>query len=723
MTAMTTASQVNAQAPVCTLSYRHFHLLWTLPLCVLLFLVARPFLTKLDRAKLILLPIIAFLWTTPWDNIIVKNRAWSYHRHCIWFTIGYVPIEEYFFFIIQSLISTLWGTLLTRWHLPNLYLAPPADGRRRRSLATPTLVALIVPFLLGLRLAVPDTHSYYFGMISWWASLPLALLLWGSIDFIRNMPIRAGLLPFALSVMAPTVYLWCSDVYALRRGTWHINEATSLNIFPIPDLPVEEMLFFLVTNLILVSACYTFDRCVAICRQTAASDRPPLSPSYLPLAAPSTYSELWKAFVRSDHRPHLTTALSACVEPRDLSASLRVLRAASKSFNAASLLLPWDLRTDLGCLYAFCRVADDLVDDEAESVEAKSQNLEVVRRIVDAIYAESDTNGKALNSAEGPAVPISDRMRLLLASVALAESVKEDVRAAAASIAPLTHYIPKRLWYEMLEGYSTDLRFEHKDVHKRTRLITMDDLVEYSQCVAGVVGEMCTRVILGRCGLAVPLDLHVDRKIVLGGIPADGRDDKSSSLAGGAPAATLDLSKAADMHALLYEARRMGVSLQLVNIARDVVPDALELRRCYLPADLFDEADGGMQEALLHGRLNVPKRSAAAAGKAGKSKAEEAEAVQAVQAAQAAVEPREVRKYALRLLAMSRRLYDQAYPALGQIPNRPARAGLKAACAVYAAIGTKIEAQNADDMASGRRARMSNWDRIVRAVAAVYFGV
>ncbi|KAI3480845.1 hypothetical protein L1887_56993 [Cichorium endivia] len=314
-------------------------------------------------------------------------------------------------------------------------------------------------------------------------------------------------------------------------------------------------------------------------------------------------------------------------------------------------------------------------------------------------------------------------MRLLLASVALAESVKEDVRAAAASIAPLTHYIPKRLWYEMLEGYSTDLRFEHKDVHKRTRLITMDDLVEYSQCVAGVVGEMCTRVILGRCGLAVPLDLHVDRKIVLGGIPADGRDDKSSSLAGGAPAATLDLSKAADMHALLYEARRMGVSLQLVNIARDVVPDALELRRCYLPADLFDEADGGMQEALLHGRLNVPKRSAAAAGKAGKSKAEEAEAVQAVQAAQAAVEPREVRKYALRLLAMSRRLYDQAYPALGQIPNRPARAGLKAACAVYAAIGTKIEAQNADDMASGRRARMSNWDRIVRAVAAVYFGV
>ncbi len=103
--------------------------------------------------------------------------------------------------------------------------------------------------------------------------------LWGSIDFVRNMGIRAGLIPFALSVLAPTVYLWASDVYALRRGTWHINEATSLNIFPIPDLPVEEMLFFFVTNLILVSACFTFDRCVAICRQTAGADLPPLSPA------------------------------------------------------------------------------------------------------------------------------------------------------------------------------------------------------------------------------------------------------------------------------------------------------------------------------------------------------------------------------------------------------------------------------------------------------------
>lgn len=535
----------------------------------------------------------------------------------------------------------------------------------------------------------------------------MALLLWGSIDFIRSMGVRTGFVPFVLSIMGPTVYLWCSDVYALRRGTWHINEATSLNIFPIPDLPFEEMLFFFVTNLILVSACFTFDRCVAICRQTGSADLPPLSPSHLPLSSLSTYTKLWAAFIRSDRKPFLTSAASASVEPSDLVASLKVLRAASKSFNAASLLLPWDLRTDLGCLYAFCRVADDLVDDEAESVQARTANLEVIRSIVDAIYTST---AEEVDKVHSEATPISQRIQSLLAPIKLAETTKEDIRAAAASIAPLTRYIPKRLWYEMLQGYSTDLRFEHAEKAGRTRLRTMDDLVEYSQCVAGVVGEMCTRVILGRCGLTVPLDLEVDRSIKLQSSLVASEKSTPQDIGANAVETKLDLTQTADLHTLLYEARRMGVSLQLVNIARDIVPDAVDLRRCYLPADLFDKADDEMQDALLQGRVDVPETSSKRTATASTAEGE-------------LVKPKDVHKYALRLLQISKGLYDQSYPALGQIPNRPARAGLKAACSVYAAIGTRIEAQTEKEIASGRRARMSNFDRIMKAISAVYFGV
>ncbi|CDR98722.1 hypothetical protein, partial [Sporisorium scitamineum] len=429
---------------------------------------------------------------------------------------------------------------------------------------------------------------------------------------------------------------------------------------------------------------------------------PPLSPSYLPLGSLDTYTKLWSAFVRSDRRTVPTSVASASVEPRDLSASLQVLRAASKSFNAASLLLPWDLRTDLGCLYAFCRVADDLVDDDAQGLEAKFNNLEVIRAIVDAIYA--DAPGQAAQKQK-PVTLISERIRTLLAPVALPDKIKQDTRAAAVSIAPLTRYIPKRLWYEMLQGYSLDLLFEHPDVHKRTRLQSIDDLVEYSQCVAGVVGEMCTRVILGRCGSTVPLNLQVDRKIALQSTNVTVKEENKSGR-------TLDLTQREDLHALLYEARRMGVSLQLVNIARDIVPDSVELRRCYLPAEMFDKEDGCMQDALLAGRLDVSKQDSPRTTGSRPSPSE-----------QDLVQPQDVRKYTLRLLSISKGLYDQSYPALAQIPNRPARAGLKAACSVYAAIGTRIQAQTAEEIAAGKRARMSTADRVRRAIFAVYFGI
>lgn len=656
--------------PVCTLSYRAFHLQWTLPLCLALFLLNRPFLTRLDYAKLTLLPIIAFVWTTPWDNLIVKNQAWFYRRHCIWFTVGYVPIEEYFFFIVQSIVTTLWCSFVTRWRLPNLYISHPGGHKPRIALAQPAVGLAVTCFTAGLWIAQPGSSSYYFGMITWWSSVPLGLLMWGTIDFVISMGFWAGHLPFFISIAAPTVYLWFSDIYALRRGTWHINERTSLNIFPITDLPIEEMLFFVVTNTILVTACFTFDRCVAICRSNTPDNCTALSPSFLPLNSFSTYKQLWLAFVQSDaaHTSHA----------QDLQLSLQVLRKASKSFSAASLLLPWDLRTDLGCLYAFCRVADDLVDDDALDLKTRERNLQTVRTVIDTIYETSQTESR----------PVRSRVMQTLAESSIDNGIRASICAAACSIMPLCHMIPKRLWLEMLKGYSTDLNFEHPDPGRKTRFKNMADLVEYSQCVAGVVGEMCTRLILGRCGVRVDADLKVDRTIRL----PIGKLEQTRDLK------ALDFSNSKDVQTLLYEARRMGVSLQLVNIARDIIPDSIELGRCYLPLDLFADEDNEMQTALLEKRINADQSDVKG------------------------IRPEAVRKYALQLLDISKQLYCQAFPALNHIPNWPARAGLRAACSVYAAIGTKIESQSASEVASGKRARMTTLDRLARALSAVYLG-
>ena len=50
-------------------------------------------------------------------------------------------------------------------------------------------------------------------------------------------------------------------------------------------------------------------------------------------------------------------------QQRDLNACVDLMRGGSKTFFAASRLLPARMRTASIALYAFCRVADDLVDN------------------------------------------------------------------------------------------------------------------------------------------------------------------------------------------------------------------------------------------------------------------------------------------------------------------------------------------------------------------------
>ena len=54
----------------------------------------------------------------------------------------------------------------------------------------------------------------------------------------------------------------------------------------------------------------------------------------------------------------------------DLALCEELMRGGSKSFFAASSLLPQRIRIPAIALYAFCRVADDAIDEHADDVEA-----------------------------------------------------------------------------------------------------------------------------------------------------------------------------------------------------------------------------------------------------------------------------------------------------------------------------------------------------------------
>ncbi|MBN8501714.1 MAG: lycopene cyclase domain-containing protein, partial [Sphingomonadales bacterium] len=76
--------------------------------------------------------VIAVVYTTPWDNYLVATRVWWYNPGLVTgFVIGYVPIEEYTFFVLQTVLMPLIladgpSRLVLEGGTHNM-LAPPFD--------------------------------------------------------------------------------------------------------------------------------------------------------------------------------------------------------------------------------------------------------------------------------------------------------------------------------------------------------------------------------------------------------------------------------------------------------------------------------------------------------------------------------------------------------------------------------------------------------------------
>ncbi len=143
--------------------------------------------------------------------------------------------------------------------------------------------------------------------------------------------------------------------------------------------------------------------------------------------------------------------------PEDILASCeRLMRTGSHSFFAASRILPSRFRHAAAAVYAFCRVADDAVDEMPHGA-----SIDVVMRYLherlDAIYR--------------------------------GEPFAIDADIAFAGIAH-EYGIPKTIPLALLEGFAWDA------VERRYN--TIEDLQDYAARVAGTVGAMMTLIMGGR---------------------------------------------------------------------------------------------------------------------------------------------------------------------------------------------------------------------------------
>ncbi len=188
--------------------------------------------------------VIAVVYTTPWDNYLVATNVWWYDPALVTgLVIGWVPIEEYTFFVLQPILIGLWLVLLSQ------VLRFDGGGPLRNSLRWWALGVAAVLWLGSVVVLLGGKQpATYMALLLVWALPPLMLQLAFGADILwRYRRI------VALAIVPTTLYLITADALAISFGTWTIDPAQSFNIFIAGTLPIEEFAFFLMTNILLTS--------------------------------------------------------------------------------------------------------------------------------------------------------------------------------------------------------------------------------------------------------------------------------------------------------------------------------------------------------------------------------------------------------------------------------------------------------------------------------------
>ena len=91
------------------MTYARFLGLFVVLPVVFLLVRYRRTLSWRGMAPMGILLVVVYAATSPWDNLAVKWGLWNFKPELIWgITLGYLPLEEYLFFGLQTLLVGLW---------------------------------------------------------------------------------------------------------------------------------------------------------------------------------------------------------------------------------------------------------------------------------------------------------------------------------------------------------------------------------------------------------------------------------------------------------------------------------------------------------------------------------------------------------------------------------------------------------------------------------------
>ncbi|MHB8619846.1 MAG: lycopene cyclase domain-containing protein [Chloroflexota bacterium] len=100
------------------MTYPRFLAVFVAPPIVLLLMLLLGRRARIPWLAIAALSLVALAYTSPWDNALILNGVWSYPRgRVVGVTIGVVPVEEYAFFVLQTILTSLLAVAVLRRHI------------------------------------------------------------------------------------------------------------------------------------------------------------------------------------------------------------------------------------------------------------------------------------------------------------------------------------------------------------------------------------------------------------------------------------------------------------------------------------------------------------------------------------------------------------------------------------------------------------------------------
>lgn len=195
-------------------------------------------LARRAAAYMSLLCIVATVWTTPWDNYLVYSGVWGYNpQRILHGRIGYVPLAEYAFFSLQTVLCSLIWLVVFSQRTGLRMEHPPSCTRSKWHHAAIASMALFGLF------CTYEPRGTYLGLMMMWASPPLMLQWWFGAELLL-----CHFKPLCLSTLCSTLYLCIADCWTIHSGIWNISRRHSLPV-AIYGLPLEEAIFLALASM------------------------------------------------------------------------------------------------------------------------------------------------------------------------------------------------------------------------------------------------------------------------------------------------------------------------------------------------------------------------------------------------------------------------------------------------------------------------------------------